>query len=124
MRVEWPTPRRIRKIALAVHRTLRYLGDGTALAGLVWGVSANPQAIIRLAHGAGEHSMRYREADSVMERLLLHRVVVWKTGGSNAFYDDVDALPLLERDVCLANEHRRPDELYTGKATRAKSDHS
>ncbi len=47
---------------MAANRTFRYLGeDGAALAGFVWRGSASPKAIIQLAHGAGEHSMRYVE---------------------------------------------------------------
>ena len=38
----------------------RYEGkDGTALAGFLWRGAATPKAVIQLAHGAGEHSMRY-----------------------------------------------------------------
>ena len=44
----------------------RYEGaDGTGLAGFRWSAAENasgkPKAVIQLAHGAGEHSMRYRE---------------------------------------------------------------
>jgi alpha-beta hydrolase superfamily lysophospholipase len=40
----------------------RYEGrDGTPLAGFRWGAGARPKAAIQLAHGAGEHSMRYFE---------------------------------------------------------------
>ena len=47
---------------MAANRTFRYLGeDGTAPAGSVWRGSSNPKAIIQLAHGAGEHAMRYVE---------------------------------------------------------------
>jgi alpha-beta hydrolase superfamily lysophospholipase len=39
----------------------RYEGeDGTGLAGFVWGSDARPRAVLQLAHGAGEHSGRYR----------------------------------------------------------------
>jgi alpha-beta hydrolase superfamily lysophospholipase len=38
----------------------RYEGaDGAALAGFRWSSSARPKAILQLAHGAGEHAMRY-----------------------------------------------------------------
>ncbi|MGH6956952.1 MAG: alpha/beta hydrolase [Caulobacteraceae bacterium] len=38
----------------------RYEGaDGTGLAGFRWSGAARPKAAIQLAHGAGEHSMRY-----------------------------------------------------------------
>ncbi|HUZ14355.1 MAG TPA: alpha/beta hydrolase [Caulobacteraceae bacterium] len=38
----------------------RYEGaDGTPLAGYRWSGSAVPKAVIQLAHGAGEHAMRY-----------------------------------------------------------------
>ena len=41
------------------HR-FRYEGaDGTGLAGFRWSAEAKPKAVIQLAHGAGEHSMRY-----------------------------------------------------------------
>ncbi len=41
------------------HR-FRYEGaDGAGLAGFRWSGSARPKAIIQLAHGAGEHAMRY-----------------------------------------------------------------
>ncbi|HEY1751479.1 MAG TPA: alpha/beta hydrolase [Caulobacteraceae bacterium] len=40
----------------------RYEGqDGTGLAGFRWSGAARPRAAIQLAHGAGEHSMRYLE---------------------------------------------------------------
>ena len=40
----------------------RYAGaDGTGLAGFRWSAPGKPKAAIQLAHGAGEHSMRYRE---------------------------------------------------------------
>ncbi|HSZ50684.1 MAG TPA: alpha/beta fold hydrolase [Caulobacteraceae bacterium] len=40
----------------------RYEGeDGAALAGFVWRSHAAPKAVLQLAHGAGEHSGRYRE---------------------------------------------------------------
>jgi alpha-beta hydrolase superfamily lysophospholipase len=40
----------------------RYEGaDGTGLAGFRWSGSAKPKAVIQLAHGAGEHAMRYFE---------------------------------------------------------------
>jgi alpha-beta hydrolase superfamily lysophospholipase len=39
----------------------RYEGaDGTALAGFRWSGAAAPKAVLQLAHGAGEHSGRYR----------------------------------------------------------------
>jgi len=38
----------------------RYEGaDGAGLAGFRWSGSARPKAVVQLAHGAGEHSMRY-----------------------------------------------------------------
>jgi alpha-beta hydrolase superfamily lysophospholipase len=41
---------------------LRYEGqDGTGLAGFRWSGPGTPKAIIQLAHGAGEHAMRYFE---------------------------------------------------------------
>jgi len=58
-----------------------------------------------------------------MERRLLQRVVLVHTGGLNAVYDDVDALPLLEGNLCVAREYDRLDELYRGKATGGKSAH-
>src|SRR5579871_1312863 len=40
----------------------RYKGDdGTPLAGFLWRESSQPKAMIQLAHGAGEHAMRYLE---------------------------------------------------------------
>jgi alpha-beta hydrolase superfamily lysophospholipase len=40
----------------------RYQGaDGTGLAGFRWSGSSKPKAAIQLAHGAGEHAMRYFE---------------------------------------------------------------
>jgi len=40
----------------------RYEGaDGTGLAGFRWSGSGKPKAVIQLAHGAGEHAMRYFE---------------------------------------------------------------
>jgi alpha-beta hydrolase superfamily lysophospholipase len=40
----------------------RYEGaDGTGLAGFRWSGAGKPRALIQLAHGAGEHSMRYLE---------------------------------------------------------------
>lgn len=40
----------------------RYHGtDGAALAGFKWSSSGTPRALLQLAHGAGEHSGRYRE---------------------------------------------------------------
>jgi alpha-beta hydrolase superfamily lysophospholipase len=43
-------------------RRFRYEGaDGAALAGFRWSSSAKPKAIVQLAHGAGEHAMRYFE---------------------------------------------------------------
>jgi alpha-beta hydrolase superfamily lysophospholipase len=45
---------------LAATRVFRYHGeDGTPLAGFVWRGSPTPKAIVQLAHGAGEHAMRY-----------------------------------------------------------------
>ena len=39
----------------------RYAGeDGAPLAGFVWRSDAQPKAVLQLAHGAGEHSGRYR----------------------------------------------------------------
>ena len=39
----------------------RYEGeDGTGLAGFLWRSEARPNAVLQLAHGAGEHSGRYR----------------------------------------------------------------
>ncbi len=39
----------------------RYEGaDGTGLAGFVWRGAARPKAVLQLAHGAGEHSGRYK----------------------------------------------------------------
>jgi alpha-beta hydrolase superfamily lysophospholipase len=39
----------------------RYEGeDGAALAGFVWRGEAKPRVVLQLAHGAGEHSGRYR----------------------------------------------------------------
>ena len=35
--------------------------DGVALAGFVWNAPGAPRAVLQLAHGAGEHSGRYRE---------------------------------------------------------------
>lgn len=48
---------------MAIEETrFRYEGaDGTALAGFLWGGAAKPKAVLQLAHGAGEHSGRYRE---------------------------------------------------------------
>ena len=41
------------------HR-FRYEGaDGAGLAGFRWSRGAKPKAVIQLAHGAGEHAMRY-----------------------------------------------------------------
>jgi alpha-beta hydrolase superfamily lysophospholipase len=43
-------------------RRFRYEGaDGAGLAGFRWSSAAKPKAVIQLAHGAGEHSMRYFE---------------------------------------------------------------
>src|SRR5450432_1709016 len=43
------------------HR-FRYEGaDGAGLAGFRWSSGAKPRAVIQLAHGAGEHAMRYFE---------------------------------------------------------------
>jgi len=40
----------------------RYEGaDGAPLAGYRWSSSAKPKAVVQLAHGAGEHAMRYFE---------------------------------------------------------------
>lgn len=40
----------------------RYEGaDGVGLAGFRWSAPGKPKAAIQIAHGAGEHSMRYRE---------------------------------------------------------------
>jgi alpha-beta hydrolase superfamily lysophospholipase len=40
----------------------RYQGaDGTGLAGFRWSAPGKPRAVIQLAHGAGEHAMRYFE---------------------------------------------------------------
>jgi alpha-beta hydrolase superfamily lysophospholipase len=40
----------------------RYDGaDGTGLAGFRWSGAVRPKAVLQLAHGAGEHSGRYRE---------------------------------------------------------------
>jgi alpha-beta hydrolase superfamily lysophospholipase len=40
----------------------RYEGaDGVGLAGFRWSSDAKPKAVIQLAHGAGEHAMRYFE---------------------------------------------------------------
>jgi alpha-beta hydrolase superfamily lysophospholipase len=40
----------------------RYEGaDGAGLAGFRWSSDAKPKAVLQLAHGAGEHSGRYRE---------------------------------------------------------------
>lgn len=36
-------------------------GDGTGLAGFKWTSGATPRYVLQLAHGAGEHSGRYRE---------------------------------------------------------------
>jgi alpha-beta hydrolase superfamily lysophospholipase len=36
-------------------------GDGTGLAGFRWSGPVRPKAVLQLAHGAGEHSGRYRE---------------------------------------------------------------
>jgi alpha-beta hydrolase superfamily lysophospholipase len=47
-------------LSLPTNRVFRYQGsDGTALAGFVWRGSTSPRAVIQLAHGAGEHAMRY-----------------------------------------------------------------
>jgi alpha-beta hydrolase superfamily lysophospholipase len=43
-----------------VNQRFRYEGaDGTGLAGFRWSCAATPKAVIQLAHGAGEHAMRY-----------------------------------------------------------------
>jgi alpha-beta hydrolase superfamily lysophospholipase len=48
-------------MAVSEHR-FRYEGaDGTGLAGFRWSVPGKTKAVIQLAHGAGEHSMRYLE---------------------------------------------------------------
>ena len=45
-----------------IEQRFRYEGaDGTALAGFLWRGAAEPKAVLQLAHGAGEHSGRYRE---------------------------------------------------------------
>jgi alpha-beta hydrolase superfamily lysophospholipase len=45
---------------LSTNGIFRYEGDdGAGLAGFVWRGSNKPKAIIQLAHGAGEHSLRY-----------------------------------------------------------------
>jgi alpha-beta hydrolase superfamily lysophospholipase len=45
-----------------VNTRFRYEGaDGTGLAGFRWSGTATPKAVIQLAHGAGEHAMRYFE---------------------------------------------------------------
>lgn len=45
-----------------VEQRFRYEGaDGSGLAGFRWGGTAKPKAVLQLAHGAGEHSGRYRE---------------------------------------------------------------
>jgi alpha-beta hydrolase superfamily lysophospholipase len=42
------------------NQRFRYEGaDGTGLAGFRWSGEARPKAVIQLAHGAGEHAMRY-----------------------------------------------------------------
>jgi alpha-beta hydrolase superfamily lysophospholipase len=52
----------MKEIVLAANRMFRYQGeDGTPLAGFCWRGSSQPKAIVQLAHGAGEHSMRYLE---------------------------------------------------------------
>jgi alpha-beta hydrolase superfamily lysophospholipase len=52
----------MKDIQLAANRTFRYQGeDGTGLAGFFWSEASNPKAIVQLAHGAGEHAMRYAE---------------------------------------------------------------
>jgi len=49
---------------MAVSETrFRYHGlDGVALAGFRWSSSTKTRAVLQLAHGAGEHAGRYREA--------------------------------------------------------------
>jgi len=43
-----------------IDQRFRYEGaDGAGLAGFRWSGSAKPKAVIQLAHGAGEHAMRY-----------------------------------------------------------------
>jgi len=43
-------------------QSFRYEGaDGTGLAGFRWSGPAKPNAVIQLAHGAGEHALRYLE---------------------------------------------------------------
>jgi alpha-beta hydrolase superfamily lysophospholipase len=45
-----------------IETRFRYQGaDGTGLAGFRWSAPGKPKAVIQLAHGAGEHSMRYLE---------------------------------------------------------------
>ena len=48
---------------MALNETrFRYHGsEGGALAGFRWSAGGAPRAILQLAHGAGEHSGRYRE---------------------------------------------------------------
>jgi alpha-beta hydrolase superfamily lysophospholipase len=44
------------------NQRFRYEGaDGTGLAGYRWCAAVEPRAVIQLAHGAGEHAMRYLE---------------------------------------------------------------
>jgi len=45
-----------------INTRFRYEGaDGTGLAGFRWSGAAKPKAVLQLAHGAGEHAMRYFE---------------------------------------------------------------
>jgi len=45
-----------------VEQRFRYEGaDGSGLAGFRWSAPGKARAVVQLAHGAGEHSMRYRE---------------------------------------------------------------
>jgi alpha-beta hydrolase superfamily lysophospholipase len=50
------------EIRMAIEETrFRYEGrDGAGLAGFLWRGAAEPKAVLQLAHGAGEHSGRYR----------------------------------------------------------------
>jgi alpha-beta hydrolase superfamily lysophospholipase len=48
-------------MTVADHR-FRYAGaDGTQIAAYRWSSAAKPKGVIQIAHGAGEHSMRYLE---------------------------------------------------------------
>jgi alpha-beta hydrolase superfamily lysophospholipase len=45
-----------------IDQRFRYEGaDGAPLAGFRWSATARPRAVVQLAHGAGEHAMRYFE---------------------------------------------------------------